>query len=55
MNILQRRIKRQTEQNNCTFIKQLTDSALKEMERFSDYGHKLIEVENIGIVSNVRL
>uniref|UniRef100_A0A2S2NDX9 Kazal-like domain-containing protein n=1 Tax=Schizaphis graminum TaxID=13262 RepID=A0A2S2NDX9_SCHGA len=42
--------KRKTE--NKKFIEQLSDIAMQSMEGFSDYGHKLIEVEEIGNVSH---
>jgi len=54
INILPKRLKRQTEQED-TFLNKLTGIALKEIEGLSDYGHKLIEVEEIGNVSHVRL
>jgi len=54
-NINHKRFKRHTEQGINTFIEQLSDIAMKLMERSSDYGHKLIEVEEIGNISRVRL
>lgn len=48
-------IKRHTEQViNQTFFEQLSDIAMKSMADLSDYGHKLIEVEEIGNISRVR-
>ncbi|XP_060838961.1 cathepsin F-like isoform X4 [Rhopalosiphum padi] len=37
---------------NNKFIEQLSDIAMQSMEGFSDYGHKLIEVEEIGNISH---
>lgn len=54
-NINQKRIKRQTELENYEFIKQLSNIAMKAMEGLSDYGHKLIKIEEIGNVSYVKL
>jgi len=48
-------MKRDTEEGINTFIKQLSDIALKSMKGLSDYGHKLIEVEEVGNISRVRL
>lgn len=53
-NITQNKIKRQTEKENNEFIKQLSNIAIKEMEGLSDYGHKIIGIEEIGNVSRVR-
>jgi hypothetical protein len=48
-----KKMKRDTEEGINTFIKQLSDIALKSMKGLSDYGHKLIEVEEVGNVSRV--
>lgn len=49
-------IKRHTEEGIINkFKEQLSDIGLQSMEGLSDYGHKLIEVEEIGSVSHVRL
>lgn len=50
-----KKIKRDTEEEINKFIEQLSDVALKSMKEFSNYGHKLIEVEEIGNISLVRL
>jgi len=50
-----KKIKRDTEEGINKFIEQLSDIALKSMNGLSDYGHKLIEVEEIGNISRVRL
>ena len=51
-----KKIKRHTEEAIINkFKEQLSDIALQSMEGFSDYGHKLIEVEEIGTISHVRL
>lgn len=50
-----KKIKRDTEEGINKFIEQLSDVALKSMKEFSNYGHKLIEVEEIGNISRVRL
>lgn len=51
-----KKLKRHTEEGIINkFKKQLLDIALQSMEGLSDYGHKLIEVEEIGSISHVRL
>lgn len=48
-------VKRQTDQENNEFIKELSNIALESLKSHSNLGHKLIGVETIGNVSRVRL
>jgi len=54
-NINQKRINRQTEQEDNEFIKELSNIALNIMKNHSSYGCKLMDVKAIGNVSRVRL
>lgn len=54
-NNIENKIKRQTELENYEFINQLSNIAMQAIEGLSDYGHKLIKVEEIGNISNVKL
>ncbi|VVC40349.1 Hypothetical protein CINCED_3A011948 [Cinara cedri] len=54
-NLNEKRVKRQSDQENSEFIKELANLALKSLKSHSDYGHKLIQVEQVGNVSRILL